>query len=268
MRVIYVDDENTLLENFRLTVEGIARVDSLNLFRKSEEVLKWVEENPVDVAFLDIEMPVMNGIELAKRLKQIDENIRIVFVTAFDQYALQAFGVEAIGYLLKPYSQEDVARELEKAFYIRPRPKKRIEIQTMPDLLITVDGETVSLGQTKQKELLAFLIDRGDIGISSGEAIACLWGGKASSDSLFRVTFSRLKDCLKEVGIDHIVVSEGKKKWIRTEQVECDLYQMLAGDAEAIKKYSGEYLRQYSWAEYRNAQLNEIKWNFQEDAKL
>ena len=145
MRVIYVDDESTLLENFRLTVEGLSLIDELNLFRKSEDALKWAEKNPVDVAFLDIEMPMINGIELAKRLKETDQNIRIVFVTAFEQYALQAFGVEAIGYLLKPYSRKDVEKELEKASYVRPRPRKKVDrAYSFGDGTWQVEGDTTS----------------------------------------------------------------------------------------------------------------------------
>lgn len=259
MRVIYVDDESTLLENFKLTVEGLSLIDTLSLFQKSEEALKWAEENPVDVAFLDIEMPVMNGIELAKKLKETNRNIRIVFVTAFEQYALQAFGVEAIGYLLKPYAREEVEKELVKASCISPRPRVKVEIQTMPDLMINVEGKPLQLGCTKQEELLALFIDRGEVGVTGGEAIACLWPDKAASDSIYRVTFSRLRDKLKEAGIEHIIGTAGKKKFLRTDQVECDLYQMLAGDREAIKRYSGSYLRKFSWAEERIAQLNEIK---------
>ena len=84
MKVIYVDDETALLDNFRMTVEGLSMVEELNLFRKSEEALKWAQDHPVEVAFLDIQMPGINGIELAKRLKGIDRNIRIGFVTAYE----------------------------------------------------------------------------------------------------------------------------------------------------------------------------------------
>ena len=83
MKVIYVDDETALLDNFRMTVEGLSMVEELNLFRKSEEALKWAQDHPVEVAFLDIQMPGINGIELAKRLKGIDRNIRIVLLAIF-----------------------------------------------------------------------------------------------------------------------------------------------------------------------------------------
>lgn len=259
MRLIYVDDEKILLENFQLTVKGLSKIYSLETFNRGEDALKWAEHNPVDVAFLDIEMPVMNGIELAKRLKQVDENIRIVFVTAFDQYALQAFGVEAIGYLLKPYTREDIERELTKASYIRRRPKKEIMIRTMPDLMIFVDGKPLSLGHTKQEELLALLIDRGAAGITKGDAISCLWPEKTAGDSIYWTTMSRLKERLDAEDLSDLIVTKGQTKCINTELVECDLYRILEGDKEALFHYEGAYLRRFSWAEERNAQLDQIK---------
>ena len=125
MIVIYVDDEKVLLENFVLTVKDVSRIDELHTFHKSADALSFVKNNPIDVAFLDIEMPEMNGLELAKALKQVDENIRVVFVTAYENYALQAFGVDAIGYLLKPYCVTDIEKALDKAFYIKKNRKKK-----------------------------------------------------------------------------------------------------------------------------------------------
>lgn len=258
MKVIYVDDEKILLKNFCLTAKELPRIEALDTFNSGAEALAWAEKNPVDVAFLDIDLPVMNGIELARRLKKIDENIKIIFVTAFEQYALQAFGVDAIGYLLKPYSREDIQKQLDKAYYIRRRPKKNIQIKTMPDLLITVDGIPLRLGHTKQEELLAFLIDRGETGITKRDAIACLWSGY-SSDNIYWTTMSRLKVILDEAGISEMIITKGQTKCINTDIVECDLYQMLEGDQAAAVKYEGKYLCRFPWAKERNSQLNEIK---------
>lgn len=259
MKVIYVDDEKNLLENFRLTIEGMEGIEELQLFSSSKTALDHAKNHEINLAFLDVEMPVMNGITLAKELKCLDENIQIVFVTAFSDYALDAFGVQAIGYLLKPYEREDILRTVQLAARIRPIPKKKIVIETFPDLKITVDDTVVRLGHTKQEELMALLVDRGDVGITANDAIDCLWEGVISSDSKFRVTYSRLKEMLKEYGIEHILVSSGNEKYLRTEQVECDLYRMLDGDKEAMAKYNGSYLRRFYWAEERNAQLLQMK---------
>lgn len=262
MRVICVDDEQPILENFRGKTKDFTEIESLHLFQSAMEALAWAEENPVDVAVLDMEMTEMNGIELAKRLKMIDSDIRIIFVTAYAKYALEAFRVDAVGYLLKPYSSDEIRHELEKAMRIRSQPKKRVEIQTIPDFIVSVDGEPMHFDRAKPEELLALLVDHASAGLTAGEAIACLWPDRPTDENtltLYRVTFHRLMEKLKAAGIEHIIGSEGRKRYIHTEQIDCDLYRLLSGNKRELQNYSGEYMKEYSWAESRNAQLNSIK---------
>ena len=262
MNIICVDDEKPAFDNFQLTVKDFPEVDSLHLFQEGKDAVSWVRANHVDVAFLDMEMQSMHGLELARHIKEADPNISIIFVTAFEQYALQAFGADAIGYLLKPYTRQEVKKELEKATRFRPVPRKRVTIQTMPGFVVFIDGERLLWGRTKVEEMFALLVDRGSEGVTTGEVIACLWPGRAadeSTQSLSRVTFKRMMDTLKEKGVDDIIAADGRKKYLLTHKVECDLYRILDGNQEAIRLYSGEYMRQYSWAETRNAQINSIK---------
>ena len=262
MRVICVDDEKPVLENFKSKVKDFSEIKNLELFQSAKAALKWVELNPVDVAFLDMEMPQMSGIELARELKKIDRNIRIIFVTAYDQYAMDAFRVDALGYLLKPYTREEIRHELEKASLMRSKPKKSVKIQTIPDFVVLVDGAPMHFDRMKPEELLALLVDRAEAGVTAGEAIACLWPERTADENtqtLYRVTFHRMMEALKEAGIEHIIGSEGRKRFILTEQVDCDLYRLLSGSINELQNYCGEYMKEYSWAESRNAQLNSIK---------
>lgn len=262
MRVICVDDEKPVLENFKSKVKDFSEIKNLELFQSAKAALKWVELNPVDVAFLDMEMPQMSGIELARELKKIDRNIRIIFVTAYDQYAMDAFRVDALGYLLKPYTREEIRHELEKASLMRSKPKKSVKIQTIPDFVVLVDGAPMHFDRMKPEELLALLVDRAEAGVTAGEAIACLWPERTADENtqtLYRVTFHRMMEALKEAGIEHIIGSEGRKRFILTEQVDCDLYRLLSGNINELQNYCGEYMKEYSWAESRNAQLNSIK---------
>lgn len=268
MKVICVDDERPVLENFKRKVKDVEMIESLELFQDAEQTIEWVTENKTDVAFLDVEMPRMNGIELARKLKKLDEDIRIIFVTAYAQYALDAFRVDAIGYLLKPYTKDEIKKELEKASLMRMRPKKNVKIQTMPDFVITVDNHILRFDRSKPEELMALLVDRAEVGVTVGEAIACLWPERPADEStktLYRVTFHRLMEILKNAGIDHIIDVKGRKRYLAMELVDCDLYRMLNSDTEAIQGYAGEYLKRYSWAETRNAQLDSIKNAFEKE---
>ena len=89
MHVICVDDEKPALDNFRLTVASFLDIESLKLFRDGVSALAWAKEHPVDTAFLDMEMPGIHGLALALQLKEINENIHIVFLNAYRQYALE-----------------------------------------------------------------------------------------------------------------------------------------------------------------------------------
>lgn len=269
MRVIYVDDEKIQRENFRLSSEGISWIDDLQIFGNSLEAYEWAKENPIDVALLDVEMPHMSGIELAKHLKETDPTIRIVFVTAYEQYTLEAFSVRAVGYLMKPYTKADIEKELKNAYYtVQKVPKNEIKIRTMPDLLLTVNGETVPLGHTKQEELFALLVDRGEAGITKGDALACLWEGKKPSDSTYWTCLFRLKNILEDAGVSDLIKTRGNTKYLDTKSVECDLYEMLDGKPKAISQYTGVYLRRFSWGEERIPQLDKIKRDYLACAKL
>ena len=82
MHIIYIDDEKPALDNFRYTAEKLPEITDLDMFQDGYEALEFVKDHPVDVAFLDMEMPGLHGLELAKKLKMHDLDIRIVFVTA------------------------------------------------------------------------------------------------------------------------------------------------------------------------------------------
>ena len=257
MHVIYVDDEKPALDNFRWTAVGISEIASFHLFQNSEEAYEHVKKQLVDAAFLDIEMPEMDGITLAKKIKAYDSNIRVIFVTAYGKYALDAWGVDATGYLLKPYSKTDIKKELAKCTY-RSLPSNQVVIETIPSLKVLVNGVPLRISASKPKELLALLVDRGEQGISAGEGIACLWPDRpndTNTQSLLRMTYKRLADVLEDAGIGHIIASSENRRFLRTDQVECDLYRILAGDKKAEKAYLGNYLQEYSWAEERNSQL-------------
>ena len=262
MKIIYVDDEEIQLENFRITAKDIEGMGDLKLFSDSRQAYKWAKEHPVDVAFLDIEMPHMDGIELAEKLKEISRKTCIIFVTAYEQYALKAMNARPAGYLLKPYDRADIETELENASFVTGNTlKKKLCIQTMPDLLVTVNGENIFKGHNKSEELFALLVDRGKVGVSKQDAIACLWEGKQLADSTYGTCLYRLKNILEEAGISQLLVAKGNTKYldIDSDLIDCDLYRMLKGDKEVITAYAGMYLRRYSWAEERTAQLNSIK---------
>lgn len=236
-------------------------VETLQLFNSGKEALEWARNHEVNAAFLDMEMSGMHGLQLARELHAINENIGVVFVTAFSQFALEAFAADAIGYILKPYTREEVRKELRKVARYVPIAGQSVSITTIPFFSVRVDGVEVRIPSSKCKEMLAFFVDRAGAAASAGEIISCLWpdrGNDEATGTLLRVTYNRLFRLLEDAGIGHILVSKNRQRWLVRESVDCDLYRILAGDQEAGKAYAGEYLREYSWAESTNARLAKL----------
>ena len=108
---------------------------------------------------------------------------------------------------------------------------------------------------------LALLVDRAGAGVSTGEAIACLWPDRPNDHNtatLMRMTAMRLMEALRKAGAAQIIGVGNREKWIVRDLVDCDLYRILDGDSQAMRRYSGEYLREYAWAEQTNARLAQI----------
>ena len=111
-RALIADDEVHLAEHLRARLAHLwPELEVLAFAANGVEALRAINEEEPEVAFLDIRMPGLTGIELAKR---IDAHTHVVFVTAFDQYAVEAFDREVVDYLLKPVTDERLAKAVER----------------------------------------------------------------------------------------------------------------------------------------------------------
>ena len=106
MRMICVDDEPLAVEDTIAMCREMSPDISIKGFTNAEKALEWLHSNPVDAALLDIDMPKVNGITLAAKIKQILPDVIILFLTAYKQFAFDAFAVHPNGYLLKPIIPE------------------------------------------------------------------------------------------------------------------------------------------------------------------
>jgi two-component system, LytTR family, response regulator len=111
LRAFLVDDEPLALRRLIRLLKASGQVEIVGGTTDPEEALRALSQDPVDVIFLDIEMPGMNGFEL---LAKIPGQPIVIFTTAFDQYALRAFDVNSIDYLLKPIEPQQLERALNK----------------------------------------------------------------------------------------------------------------------------------------------------------
>ena len=113
MIAIAVDDEALMLGALAAAVEASPDIASVARFSDCEAALDYVKSNPVDVAFLDINMRGMGGLALAEKIVAACPRCKIVFCTGYEEYAIPAFKLHASGYLMKPISAEDVQGEID-----------------------------------------------------------------------------------------------------------------------------------------------------------
>jgi two-component system, LytTR family, response regulator len=111
MKVILVDDERLARSAFAQLLAEHADVEIIGEAKNAQEAIKLLEESDPDVLFLDIQMPEKNGFEL---LEELPNCPHVVFVTAYDEYAIKAFEVNALDYLLKPVEPQRLAESLDK----------------------------------------------------------------------------------------------------------------------------------------------------------
>ena len=123
MTVLCVEDEKLLMEDIVAMCREIPNVHHAEGFSRPSEALEWIQVHPADVALLDINMPEMNGLKLAAKIKQIRPDTAVIFLTGYSEYTLDAFDVHAVGYLLKPVNRERLTAEIEYATAGKPSRK-------------------------------------------------------------------------------------------------------------------------------------------------
>ena len=252
MRVLCVDDALPIMEDIVAMCRQLPEASEITGFTRPREALEWLETHPVDLALLDIDMPEINGLMLAEQLKRRYPDAAIIFLTAFPQFAVQAFKLRATGYLLKPVSLGDLKEEVDYARARRPRcPSGHIVVQTFGNFEIYVDGETLAFHRAKSKELLAYLIDRNGRGVMRSMIFSTLWEDSPYDRSMQKyldVVIRSLRETLRDAGIEEILEVKNGYLRIRPELLDCDLYRFLKSDPEAVNAYRGEYMEEYPWA--------------------
>jgi len=144
MRAYIVDDERLAVERLTRLLTATGRVAIAGSATDPEAALASLRELPVDVLFLDIQMPGLTGFELLARLER---QVTVVFTTAFDRYALDAFAVNSIDYLLKPIDAERLDRALDKI--------ERFAGQAQPDVRALARALAAQLAPTRRIERIA-----------------------------------------------------------------------------------------------------------------
>lgn len=255
MIAIAVDDEFPMLMELVKAVKASPDIEQVKEFSSCNATLEWAQKNPVDIAFLDINMRGMGGLALAEKLQQLHPSCGIVFCTGYTEYAVEAFRIHVNGYLLKPITAQQVQREIDHFLGVQ-KPKQLLEIRCFGNFEVFAHGQPVQFKRTKAKELLAYLVDRNGAGVTARQICTALWeDGWDDSRNMnyLRQLFSDLRIALRTVGAEEVLQSAGNHHYLDMSCIQCDYAQYLKTGRPA---FFGEYMSQYAWAENTCAMLN------------
>lgn len=260
MNMIAVDDERLALRALEEVVHEIYPDGALSSFTAPTRALEYAQTHQVDVAFLDVEMGGMTGLELAEKLTDIYDKTNIIFITGYSKYALPAFAVSPSGYLIKPVSPEALEKEMSRLRYPIAETRKSVRIQTFGNFEVFVDGKPLPFSRTKSKEVLAYLVDRKGAAITRKELAGILWGDQEYTRSVqthLQILLTDMIHALEAAGVGDVVIRQRGSFAIDSSRVDCDYYNFTRQDPAALSAYSGEYMANYSWAEFTQGILNE-----------
>ena len=261
MQILAVDDEKIALEGLVSSIEKAVPDGEVAGFRRGDLAMEYASKMPIDVAFLDIEMRGENGLELAKKLKDLYPNINIIFTTGYGEYAGEAFRMHASGYVMKPATPEKIRKELEELRHpVKNATGNRVSCKTFGNFEVFVDGKPVDFQYNKSRELFAFLVDRNGALSSIQEIITNLWDDDEpdSHISYLKNVRKDMISTLERLGCQDVVVRQHGRIGILPDLIDCDYFSFLKNDDKVKANYMGEYMNQYSWAEYTNGALEDM----------
>jgi len=242
IKAIIVDDEKLARDRLASLLAELESIELCVTFGDAASALKYVEDYAVDVVFLDISMPEMDGMEFANILLKHGSLAKVVFVTGYGEYAVNAFELEAVDYLLKPVSRERLMKTVSRLSKPKKSEEKRLSVTCFGGFSVSVygdGGESISWRSPKVEELFAFLICKGRV--SRDEIADTLWDGFTPDKAMKNInsTVYYIRKALLQYGLEECMVTNHRQISINTKKLYCDLYEFERLQKSAWNTVSG-----------------------------
>lgn len=262
MKTIIVDGSRAVGEQIREECLLVPDIDVTAVFTDSAAALEYVRSNRVEFALMETELEPMDGIELTRRMRAVNPDMVVIFVTGRSECMLEALRVKADYYVLKPYEKADLMDALKRAKLLAKRLHKRVYIRTFGRFDVFIDGKLVNFTNAKSKELLALCVDHMGGEVSMEEAVDKLWPNRDYDNrvkALYRKAVIGIHSLLEGWGVPEVFCNRRGVCYLMEEEVDCDFYDYLRHQNNQGELYSGEYMFEYSWAEETNGWLQKME---------
>ncbi|WP_107943622.1 response regulator [Metasolibacillus fluoroglycofenilyticus] len=218
MRVILVDDEILPIQRLKKLLINceIQPIEIVGEFTNPLEVLENINELKPDIIFADIEMPVLNGLELAEKIQEIQPDVEVVFITGYDRYAIDAFNVHAIDYMLKPVRKERLHKTMTRLQSIYSNKLITKNNSTLLQLfgglkVVLADGQVQAMKwrTAKAKEVFAYMVSNHEKTILRDALLEMFWEGVDVNKAVNHLytTISTIRQTLKKYNLHDISIS-------------------------------------------------------------
>jgi two-component SAPR family response regulator len=296
MRAILVDDERLALAQLKKILERhVGGVQVIGMYSDPTRVVAIAEKLAPDVVFLDIHMPGMSGVKLGELLQERVPAVEIVFVTGYDQYAVHAFEMYALDYIMKPVQPERLSKTMQRLrVKIGDRANKddKGEREADPPLICCFNQIRVQLSGEKPKfikwrtskaqELFAYLLHHRDRIIERGTLIELLWPDFVASKAAQQLytTVYHIRQALRNSGLEMVTIASGNPETgyrlttgtarIDSDEWEKQVHNLGTLDKRHIEQYEkvlelykGDYFGDFEflWAEYERERLRRMWLN-------
>lgn len=268
MKVVLIDDEQLAIDVMEILLGEMEDIEIVASYTDTKQVLQEFEDVHVDVVFLDMEMGDVHGLEFAEDLMLKFPRIEVVFVTAHSRYALEAFEVNAVDYLLKPVKKDRLKKTIHRlqekmvSHEEEPEKEQHLVAHMMGRFQLFDSGKKEVKWRTRKvKELFVYLWHHRGDATHRTRIMDELWGElpDEKAATLMHTTVYQLRKGIKEVGIDN-PISLVNEKYVLNVSVESD-YARLEQALQSVEMtkskveqlitlYQGDYLEEenYHWA--------------------
>lgn len=273
IRAIVVDDELLSLQSNERKLKE-SGVEVVKTFSNGLDLLDELNELDFHAAFLDIEMPGVNGLDLAKQIKEQKNDVCIVFVTAHRDYAIDAFELQSIDYLLKPILKDRLEltlKRIEKQLDLTPNSVTKpvnssLQVVCFEEFTVYSNNEPVKWRTAKAKELFAFFITHLQSYINRDIIIENLWPHTDYQKAKVQLhtAVSYLRKTLDAAGYPGVLAFSNESYSLRLEDFHCDVIELeevlnryldvnehnIAELERVMHLYIGDYMTKndYEWA--------------------
>jgi two-component system LytT family response regulator len=245
---VIVDDERPAAEELALLLEYSGKFKIDGVFTDPNEAIFFLKTRPADIAFIDIEMPEMDGFELAGRIKDLSAGVAVIFVSGRSEHAVEAFRLGGLNYVIKPVQPECLQSAFEKIPQVTLSERTGgsvVKAACFGKFAVTVNGVELNFGYAKAEELFAFLVHSGGKSIERICAVHSVFSDfeGARGRILLGVTLYYLQRTFADKGA-HLKIEYGSGSFRIAMKTECDAVN-FTNRIGALKPLSKSTIKKY-----------------------